>query len=76
MHYAALADDKETVQILLENGAIPTAENDTGHLPKQYAKDPTIKKMLDAHTVKVIGDTNYLTNVIMLYMNVSEMTWT
>lgn len=54
LHYAALSDDPETVHVLLENGANPVAESDSGHLPKQYAKDSRIKKLLDAYAVKVI----------------------
>ncbi|ODM89084.1 Caseinolytic peptidase B protein [Orchesella cincta] len=52
LHYAALSDDAETVQILLDHGANPVAESDTGHLPKQYAKDARIKSLLDVYTKK------------------------
>ncbi|XP_021964503.1 caseinolytic peptidase B protein homolog [Folsomia candida] len=47
LHYAVLSDDLTTVKVLLTSGANPSAESDSGHLPKQYAKDPDIKKLLD-----------------------------
>ena len=42
LHYAALADDVESVKILLEFGANPLKTNDYGRSPKDYARDPEV----------------------------------
>ena len=46
LHYAALVDDSESVRLLLEAGANPSSTNDYGRQPKDYARDPQIKKLL------------------------------
>ncbi|XP_072317924.1 mitochondrial disaggregase [Eucyclogobius newberryi] len=38
LHYATLADDRRTVQMLLEAGANPLQTNGLGHTPGAYAK--------------------------------------
>jgi len=50
LHYAALADDYESIRILLEAGANPLKTNDYGRKPNDYARDPKIKKMLKKHS--------------------------
>jgi ATP-dependent Clp protease ATP-binding subunit ClpB len=50
LHYAALADDAEAVRLLLESGANPTKTNDYGRAPKDYAQDPSVKKLLEKHS--------------------------
>ena len=50
LHYAALADDLESTIILLEAGANPLKTNDYGRPPKNYARDPQIKKLLDSYS--------------------------
>lgn len=54
LHYAVLADELETVELLLQNGADPLIENDSGHKPLQYATDGPIRKVLEEYTEKVI----------------------
>lgn len=53
LHYAVLADEEEIVQMLLETGANPCIENDSGHKPLEYASEGSIKKMLEEYTKKV-----------------------
>ena len=50
LHYAALADDSESVRLLLEAGANPLKTNDYGRMPKDYARDPQIKKLLQKYS--------------------------
>lgn len=50
LHYAALADDLESVKILLESGANPLKSNDYGRLPQDYARDPQMKAMLKKYS--------------------------
>ncbi|XP_055341567.1 caseinolytic peptidase B protein homolog [Paramacrobiotus metropolitanus] len=47
LHYAALADDLETVQLLLQAGGNPLIINEKGHTCLEYAKEPRIKEMLE-----------------------------
>jgi len=46
LHYAALYDDPALVNILLEARADPLKSNDHGHTPLDYARDPSVKKIL------------------------------
>lgn len=46
LHYAALYDDPALANILLEAGADPLKSNDFGHTPIDYARDPSVKKIL------------------------------
>ena len=52
LHYAALSDDVDSVKILLEAGANPLKSNDYGKLPKDYSRDPQIKKLLEQYSKK------------------------
>ncbi|GLV35763.1 torsin [Carabus blaptoides fortunei] len=52
LHYAVLADEPEIVQLLLEAGADPCIENDSGLRPIQFANDSEIKHMLEEYTTK------------------------
>ncbi|XP_031429925.1 caseinolytic peptidase B protein homolog isoform X2 [Clupea harengus] len=46
LHYAVLADDLTTVNMLLEAGADPLQSNSQGHKPAQYAKDGPLQDLL------------------------------
>ncbi|KAJ0022188.1 hypothetical protein NQD34_009678 [Periophthalmus magnuspinnatus] len=46
LHYATLADDPHTVQMLLEAGANPLQTNGLGHTPRAYAKDGDVGRLL------------------------------
>ncbi|MGH0159170.1 UNVERIFIED_CONTAM: hypothetical protein FKN15_066409 [Acipenser sinensis] len=52
LHYAVLADDLRTVQILLEAGANPLLANEMGHTPLMYAKEGEMLKLLKDWEVK------------------------
>uniref|UniRef100_A0A0C9R1I9 Clpb_1 protein n=1 Tax=Fopius arisanus TaxID=64838 RepID=A0A0C9R1I9_9HYME len=52
LHYAVLADSLSCVKILLEAGANPTIENDTGHRAVEYARDDEIKDLLTKQSHK------------------------
>lgn len=53
LHYAVLSDNVEVVRILLEAGADPMQENDSGHSPGDYAKDGSVvKDMLKEYSAK------------------------
>ncbi|XP_063988440.1 mitochondrial disaggregase [Diachasmimorpha longicaudata] len=52
LHYAVLADSISCVKILLNAGANPTIENDTGHRAVEYARDDEIKELLVKHATK------------------------
>ncbi|XP_015428991.1 PREDICTED: caseinolytic peptidase B protein homolog [Dufourea novaeangliae] len=52
LHYAVLADSKSCVQALLDGGADPTIENESGHRAVEYAKDGELKEMLTKHATK------------------------
>ncbi|XP_057651338.1 caseinolytic peptidase B protein homolog [Diorhabda carinulata] len=47
LHYAVLTDNLEIVQLLVKYGANPTLQNDMGHTPLMYAKEPKIKQYLE-----------------------------
>uniref|UniRef100_A0A915KXB5 Clp ATPase C-terminal domain-containing protein n=1 Tax=Romanomermis culicivorax TaxID=13658 RepID=A0A915KXB5_ROMCU len=49
LHYAVLAENIELIEILLNRGANPTIENEAGHLAIDYARDSTIKKILEEY---------------------------
>ncbi|XP_013411526.1 caseinolytic peptidase B protein homolog [Lingula anatina] len=46
LHYAVLADDERTVELLLQAGADPTVENQMGHRPIEYARNTRIQSLL------------------------------
>ncbi|XP_067307580.1 mitochondrial disaggregase-like [Pseudorasbora parva] len=46
LHYAALADDLRTVQMLLDGGADPLQKNELGHTPLTYAKEGEMLTLL------------------------------
>lgn len=46
LHYAALADDLQTVRLLLDAGADPSLKNDLGHTPLSYARDGELSAVL------------------------------
>lgn len=50
LHYAVLADDMAVVRVLLDRDADPTLSNDQGHLPSDYTRNPTMRKLLQEHT--------------------------
>ncbi|GBL80458.1 Caseinolytic peptidase B, partial [Araneus ventricosus] len=53
LHYAVLADEPHIVELLLKNGTNPTARNDMGHMPIDYAKENSrIQKLLQTYTSK------------------------
>ena len=52
LHYAALADDIQSIKILLESGANPLKSNDYGRLPKDYARNSEIKNLLEKYSKK------------------------
>uniref|UniRef100_UPI00398EF9B3 mitochondrial disaggregase isoform X2 n=1 Tax=Pristiophorus japonicus TaxID=55135 RepID=UPI00398EF9B3 len=52
LHYAVLADDYRTTQLLLEAGANPLLQNEMGHTPVDYARDGEVKKLLKEAEVK------------------------
>lgn len=52
LHYAVLADSKACVKILLDGGANPTIENESGHRAVEYTTDGELKEMLLKHAVK------------------------
>ncbi|XP_038056781.1 caseinolytic peptidase B protein homolog isoform X2 [Patiria miniata] len=49
LHYSVLVDDLPITKMLLEAGANPLQENDSGHTPVQYAKSTVIKELLQKH---------------------------
>ncbi|XP_043288372.1 caseinolytic peptidase B protein homolog isoform X2 [Venturia canescens] len=49
LHYAVLADSKDCIKALLDAGANPTIENETGHRAVDYAREGEIKDLLDRH---------------------------
>ncbi|KAJ9589778.1 hypothetical protein L9F63_027964, partial [Diploptera punctata] len=51
LHYAAIADEEETVKILLERGADPTIETETGTRPHSYATTD-VRQLLLQHVAK------------------------
>lgn len=55
LHYAVLIDDFEIVKLLLENGANPCLENDSGLKPVEYASVGEIKQLLEEYGQKVIN---------------------
>ncbi|KAF7280465.1 hypothetical protein GWI33_005860 [Rhynchophorus ferrugineus] len=47
LHYAAIANNIETVKLLLSYGANPALETESGHKAFQYAKEGPIKQYLE-----------------------------
>lgn len=52
LHYAALADSKQCVELLLKHGADPTKENEAGHRAVDYAENNDIRELLTKHALK------------------------
>ncbi|XP_054006541.1 caseinolytic peptidase B protein homolog [Hylaeus anthracinus] len=52
LHYAVLADSKACIKALLDGGANPTIENESGHRAVEYARDKELKEMLTNHALK------------------------
>ncbi|XP_077984760.1 mitochondrial disaggregase-like [Glandiceps talaboti] len=52
LHYAVLADNNPVVKELLDGGASPFIENDSGHRPAEYSRNSDIKKILANHETK------------------------
>ena len=46
LHYAVLADDEATINLLLEAGADPLRTNDYGKSPVDYARDDRTRRLL------------------------------
>ncbi|XP_061876298.1 mitochondrial disaggregase [Colius striatus] len=52
LHYAVLADDYLTVQLLLDGGANPLQKNEMGHTPLDYAREGEVMSLLKASEAK------------------------
>uniref|UniRef100_A0A1B6E1C0 Uncharacterized protein n=1 Tax=Clastoptera arizonana TaxID=38151 RepID=A0A1B6E1C0_9HEMI len=52
LHYAALTDNVEIVEMLLKAGANPCSQNDTGYKPSDYAEDDRVLKILTDYAEK------------------------
>ncbi|XP_063004122.1 mitochondrial disaggregase [Melospiza melodia melodia] len=52
LHYAVLADDYLTVQLLLDAGANPLQKNEMGHTPLDYAREGEVMNLLRASEAK------------------------
>lgn len=52
LHYAVLADSMPCVQALLDAGADPTIENESGHRAVEYSRSTEIKELLNRHSKK------------------------
>ncbi|KAM9247917.1 mitochondrial disaggregase [Leptosomus discolor] len=52
LHYAVLADDYLTVQLLLDGGASPLQKNEMGHTPLDYAREGEVMNLLRASEKK------------------------
>jgi cytohesin len=48
LHEAALEGRVEIVKLLLERGADPRIADNEGHIPLDYAKDSTIRSLLES----------------------------
>ncbi len=53
LHYAVLRDDYNLIKILLESGADPTIENESGHKAADYTDNEKVKELLVVHEKKV-----------------------
>lgn len=53
LHYAVLTDNFDIVKLLLNSGANPLVENDSGHKAIQYAKEGEMKQLLQQYMEKV-----------------------
>lgn len=52
LHYAVLNDDMEIIELLIENGADPTLEDEAGHRAILFSNDLSIKSYLEAQSTK------------------------
>lgn len=54
LHYAVLADKIKVVEVLLENGADPLIENDSGHRAIEYCndEDDEVERILESYETK------------------------
>lgn len=52
LHYAVLGDNLAIVESLLEAGANPTLENESGHRPAAYARSSKVTELLKTFEVK------------------------
>ena len=52
LHYAVLSGSLSCVKALLEGGANPTIENESGHRPVDYAESEKMKEILTEHAIK------------------------
>lgn len=55
LHYAVLANDPETIQILLDSGANPMLENEYRFKPEDYSRDTGMRTMMQRHSEKYIA---------------------
>uniref|UniRef100_A0A6P8IHM2 Caseinolytic peptidase B protein homolog n=1 Tax=Actinia tenebrosa TaxID=6105 RepID=A0A6P8IHM2_ACTTE len=56
LHYAALADSYECVQLLLNAGADPTIKDDTGHNAISYTREQSIINIINEYTTKFVEE--------------------
>ncbi|XP_045582352.2 mitochondrial disaggregase [Procambarus clarkii] len=55
LHYAVLAHDQESVQILLDAGANPMLVNEYRFKPEDYARDIGMRTMMQKHSEKYLA---------------------
>ncbi len=53
LHYAVLRDDYSLIKLLLDAGADPTLENESGHRPSDYSDNDQVKDLLRSFEQKV-----------------------